>query len=106
MNSMISCTRLAPATDGLGLEQVVLRARIPNAETGKLREMVVRISRSAGSGFLITFQPAGKMLPLNPLSEYDQKVVRMRQRGMTYPYEIIDMLTPGTGGHACGIPTG
>jgi acetyl/propionyl-CoA carboxylase alpha subunit/acetyl-CoA carboxylase carboxyltransferase component len=85
--------RLAPATDGLGLEQVVLRARIPNPETGELRDMVVRISRSAGSGFVTTFRPANKMFPLSPLTEYDQKVVRMRQRGMTYPYEIIEMLT-------------
>ena len=98
--------RLAPATDGLGLEQVVLRARIPNPETGELRDMVLRISRPAGSGFLTTFRPAGKMSPLNPLTEYDQKVVRMRQRGMTYPYEIIEMLTPAAGGHACGIPAG
>src|SRR5207248_8371237 len=28
--------RLAPATNGLGLEQVVVRARIPNPETGEL----------------------------------------------------------------------
>ncbi len=86
--------RLAPATDGLGLEQVVLRARIPNPGNGELREMVVRISRPGGAGLLITFRPAVKLLPIKPLTEYDQKIVRMRQRGMTYPYEIIEMLTP------------
>jgi acetyl/propionyl-CoA carboxylase alpha subunit/acetyl-CoA carboxylase carboxyltransferase component len=86
--------RLAPATDGLGLEQVVLRARIPNPETGELREMVIRISRPAGTSWLITFRPATKLQSVKPLTEYDQKVVRMRQRGMTYPYEIIEMLTP------------
>ncbi len=32
------------ATEGLGLEQVVVRARIPNPATGELRDMVVRIS--------------------------------------------------------------
>ena len=36
--------RLTPATEGLGLEQVVVHARIPNPATGELREMVVRIS--------------------------------------------------------------
>ncbi len=86
--------RLAPATDGLGLEQVVLRARIPNPGTGELREMVVRISRPGGAGLLLTLRPATKLLPIKPLTEYDQKIVRMRQRGMTYPYEIIEMLTP------------
>lgn len=87
--------RLAPATEGLGLEQVVVRARIPNPSTGELRDLVVRISSPVGSGLLITFRPADKLLPLKSLSEYDQKIVRVRQRGLVYPYEIIKMLTPG-----------
>ena len=86
--------RLAPETEGLGLEQVVVRARIPNPATGELRDMVVRISSPVGSGLLITFRPADKLLPLKPLTAYDQKVIRVRQRGMVYPYEIIKMLTP------------
>ena len=56
--------------------------------------MTVRISAPAGRGMLITFRPADKMQPMRPLAEYEQKVVRMRQRGMIYPYEIIRMLTP------------
>jgi len=86
--------RLLPATEGLGLEQVVVRARIPNPSTGQLRDMVMRFSRPAGSGLLITFRPADKLLPMRSLSAYEQKVVRARQRGLTYPYEIIRMLTP------------
>ncbi len=86
--------KLAPSTEGLGLEQVIVRVRIPSPATGELREMVVRISSPGGSGMLITFRPAGPTQPIRPLSEYDQKVVRMRQRGLIYPYEIIKMLTP------------
>ncbi len=86
--------RLAPTTEGLGLEQVVVRARIPNPATGELRDMVVRISSPVGSGLLITFRPADKLLPLKPLTAYDQKVIRVRQRGLVYPYEIVKMLTP------------
>jgi acetyl/propionyl-CoA carboxylase alpha subunit/acetyl-CoA carboxylase carboxyltransferase component len=87
--------RLAPATEGLGLEQVVVRAHIPNPTTGELRDMIVRISSPAGRGMLITFRPADRQVqPIKPLAEYEQKVVRMRQRGLTYPYEIIKMLTP------------
>ncbi len=87
--------RLAPATEGLGLEQVVVRARIPSPSTGELRDMVVRISMPGGRGMFITFQPADRLLqPLKPLGEYEQKVVRMRQRGLIYPYEIVKMLTP------------
>jgi len=86
--------RLLPVTEGLGLEQVVVRARIPNPATGELRDLVVRISSPVGSGLLITYRPADKLLALKPLSEYDQKVVRVRQRGLVYPYEIIKMLAP------------
>ncbi|HXZ42556.1 MAG TPA: carboxyl transferase domain-containing protein [Terriglobales bacterium] len=86
--------RLMPATEGLGLEQVVVRAHIPNPATGELRDMVVRISNPGGRGLLITFRPADKLQPIKPLSEYDLKVLRMRQRGLIYPYEIIKMLTP------------
>ena len=86
--------RLAPSTQGLGLEQVVLRVRIPNPATGEVRDMIVRISTPAGTGTLITFRPADKLQPMKPLAEYEQKVVRMRQRGLIYPYEIIRMLTP------------
>ena len=86
--------RLAPETVGLGLEQVVVRARIPNPVTGELRDMTVRISSPGNSGLLITFRPADKLQPIKPLTEYDQKVVRMRQRGLIYPYEIVRLLTP------------
>ena len=86
--------RLAPALEGLGLEQVVVRARIPSPATGELRDMVVRIASPTGTGMLITFRPAGELPPIKPLAEYEQKVVRMRQRGLIYPYEIINLLTP------------
>jgi acetyl/propionyl-CoA carboxylase alpha subunit/acetyl-CoA carboxylase carboxyltransferase component len=86
--------RLAPATEGIGLEQVVVNVRSPHPKTGELREMLVRISSPAGAGFLVTYRPATRLLPLKPLTEYEQKVIRMRRRGLIYPYEIIKMLTP------------
>ena len=98
--------KLAPATEGLGLEQVVVRVRIPNPATGELRDMVVRISSPGGSGMLITFRPADKLQPIKPLAEYDQKVVRMRQRGLIYPYEIIKMLTPAPEHTRAEFPAG
>ena len=97
--------KLAPEAEGLGLEQVVVRGRIPSPQTGELRDMQVRISNPGGRGLLMTFRPATKLQPLKPLSEYDQKVVRMRQRGLIYPYEIIKMLTPAARSHASRIPS-
>jgi len=98
--------RLEPAAEGLGLEQVVVRARIPSPSTGELRDMVVRISSPVGTGTLITFRPADKLQPIKPLAEYDQKVVRMRQRGLIYPYEIIKMLTPALEHTRADFPAG
>lgn len=98
--------KLAPATESLGLEQVVVRAQIPNPATGELRDMVVRISSPIGSGLVITFRPADKLRPLKPLTPYDQKVIRVRQRGMVYPYEIIKMLTPAAEDTRAEFPCG
>jgi acetyl/propionyl-CoA carboxylase alpha subunit/acetyl-CoA carboxylase carboxyltransferase component len=86
--------RLAPATEGLGLEQVVLNVRTPHPRTGELREILVRISSPAGSGLLVTYRPASKLQALKPMNEYEQKVIRMRRRGLIYPYEIARKLTP------------
>ena len=98
--------KLAPQTEGLGLEQVVARARIPSPETGELRDMMVRISNPGGRGLLMTFRPVTKLQPLKPLSDYDQKVVRMRQRGLIYPYEIIKLLTPAREDTQAEFPPG
>jgi len=98
--------KLAPSTDGLGLEQVVVRARIAQPDTGEFRDMIVRISSPGGSGQIATFRPAGKLQPLKPLDDYTQKVVRMRQRGMIYPYEIVKMLTPLQDGTTSQFPPG
>jgi acetyl/propionyl-CoA carboxylase alpha subunit/acetyl-CoA carboxylase carboxyltransferase component len=97
--------RLAPATEGLGIEQVVVRARIPNPETGILQEGVFRFSNPSGTGPMVSVgRPPEE--PLQPLSEYDQKVVRMRQRGLAYPYEVIRMLAPGRGVSESEFPPG
>jgi acetyl/propionyl-CoA carboxylase alpha subunit/acetyl-CoA carboxylase carboxyltransferase component len=100
------CRRLAPSTDGLGLEQVVVRAQMPNPQTGELRDTLLRISAPGDAGLLITFRPAGKLRPLRPLNDYEQKVVKMRQRGMIYPYEIVKMITPDKAETRAEFPPG
>jgi len=99
--------KLAPATEGLGLEQVIVRVRIPSPATGELRDMVLRISSPGGRGMLITFRPADDQLqPIKPLTEYGQRVVRMRQRGLIYPYELIKLLTPAPEHTRAEFPAG
>jgi acetyl/propionyl-CoA carboxylase alpha subunit/acetyl-CoA carboxylase carboxyltransferase component len=97
--------RLAPATGGLGIERVLIEARVPSRETGELEARMIDISSSDGQGVVIGFRepPATPMKPLDP---YTQKVVRLRQRGLLYPYEIIAMLTPGRDVVQSALPPG
>jgi acetyl-CoA carboxylase carboxyltransferase component len=96
--------RLAPLTEGMGIEQVVMRARVPGPD-GVLQDTVLRVSNPGGTGLRITSGPPPEH-PIRPLSAYDQKVARMRQRGLTYPYELIRMLTPQRGSGPAEFPPG
>jgi acetyl/propionyl-CoA carboxylase alpha subunit/acetyl-CoA carboxylase carboxyltransferase component len=98
--------RLAPSMGGLGLEQVVVCVRIPHPQSSELRDMFVRISLPGGAGLHVTIRPAVKLHPLKPLSDYEHKVVRMRRRGLIYPYEIIKMLTPAREDTQTAFPPG
>ncbi|MDJ0919196.1 MAG: carboxyl transferase domain-containing protein [Woeseiaceae bacterium] len=96
--------KLLPATRGLGLEQVRLRghmARLPGEEP---RDTIAQIWNPAGHG------PSIELLEprphaMRPLSPYRQKTIKMRQRGMMYPYEIIRLLSPDRD-HESNLPTG
>jgi acetyl/propionyl-CoA carboxylase alpha subunit/acetyl-CoA carboxylase carboxyltransferase component len=96
--------KLAPATAGLGLEKVVLRADVPDRITGKLEDTVLQVTNPGGQGFTIMAHPPAET-PIRALTEYAQKVVRLRRLGLTYPYEIVRMLTPPEGS-AADFPPG
>ena len=92
--------RLAPMTEGLGIERMALRCRRPDPITGELRDRVLRISNPTGAGFVLTERDPSTE-PLQPLDEYTRKVVQARRRGTAYPYEIVDMVTaPQAGGRS------
>ena len=97
--------KLAPATEGLGLEKITVRAQITHPETGELREATLSISNLGRAGLVLSIVPPSEE-PIRPLTEYQQKVVRMRQRGMTYPYEIVRMLTAPKEGTRADLPPG
>lgn len=93
---MAIARKLAPATEGLGVESVLLRAELPDARTGELLESLLVLSSPGRSGLSIRLAPPGHE-PIRPLSEYGQKVTRLRQRGLVYPYEIVRLMTPAAG---------
>jgi acetyl/propionyl-CoA carboxylase alpha subunit/acetyl-CoA carboxylase carboxyltransferase component len=89
---------LAPATMGLGIEEVVVQCRRSDPRTGARRERVLRLANPAGTGFVL-HEDEPPTEPLAPLDEYTQKVVQSRRRGTVYPFELLKMLTaPRAGG--------
>ncbi|MGE3287394.1 MAG: carboxyl transferase domain-containing protein [Pseudonocardia sp.] len=91
---------LAPRTDGLGLEQVMVQFR-ETASTGEPRERLLRLSRPPGQGLtLAVTDPPTE--PMRELDAYTQKVIRARRRGAVYPYELVPMLLRNPDGGALG----
>jgi acetyl/propionyl-CoA carboxylase alpha subunit/acetyl-CoA carboxylase carboxyltransferase component len=89
---------LAPRTEGLGLEQVMVQFKMASPD-GEVRELMLRMSRPPGAGLTlrVTDPPPE---PLRELNSYTQKVIRARRRGTVYPYELIPLITrsPDPGG--------
>jgi acetyl-CoA carboxylase carboxyltransferase component/biotin carboxyl carrier protein/biotin carboxylase len=95
--------RLAPETEGLGLQKVLVRGRWRNEDTGELDDRILHISNPVGTDLTMRFdEPA--TTPIRPLTEYVQRVVQCRQRGLVYPYELVRMLTADQPGG--DFPTG
>jgi acetyl-CoA carboxylase carboxyltransferase component len=46
------------------------------------------------------------MSPIRPLTEYKQKVVGLRRRGLVYPYELVKLMTPEREGVHADFPPG
>lgn len=83
---------LAPATEGLDLEEVAVRARIRD-DDGHFQDTLLRVFNPVGRGIQMAFDTPSDE-PVATLTPYQQKVARLRRRGLTYPYELIRMLTP------------
>ena len=91
---------LAPATEGLGIEEVGVQCLRPDPATGELRERLIRLDNPTGTGFVVVEDDLPTE-PLLPLDEYTQKVVQSRRRGAPYPYELVKQLVaPRAGGRA------
>jgi acetyl-CoA carboxylase carboxyltransferase component/biotin carboxyl carrier protein len=97
-------SRMSTHAAGLGLEKIVIRGLMPG-ESGAMADGSATIALAAGRAPVLRFS-APSVEPLRTLSDYDQRVVRMRQRGLTYPYEIVRLMTPEHAGPASEIPAG
>jgi acetyl/propionyl-CoA carboxylase alpha subunit/acetyl-CoA carboxylase carboxyltransferase component len=87
--------RLAPLTEGLGLEQVVIQGRFRPTAGAPLTEAVLRLGYEPGRGVTMRLTELPTE-PLQPLDDLTQKVLAARRRGYAHPSELIGMLAgPG-----------
>jgi acetyl/propionyl-CoA carboxylase alpha subunit/acetyl-CoA carboxylase carboxyltransferase component len=95
--------RLAPAAAGAGLEMALVDARLPDPATGALQQVLLRVIARDGQGVALRWdEPTDR--PLEPMGEYQQKVVQLRRRGLVHPFELVRLLAPAEA-HA-GVPRG
>ena len=83
--------RLVPLTDGLGLEQIVVSARLVLPGETEPVETVMRLGYEAGRGMTVRLTPP-PTAPMQPLDEYTRKRMQTRRRGLVYPYDLVPML--------------
>ncbi|MDH3500192.1 MAG: biotin/lipoyl-binding protein, partial [Acidimicrobiia bacterium] len=83
---------LARETEGLGLERVQVRVRI-RTRSGAIVARVIEISNPGGQQLRMRLRRPPTE-PMQPLTAFDQTIVRLRQRGMPHPKDIIDTLAP------------
>ncbi len=90
--------KLAGYTHGLGLERVVVRARLvdPEADDASPVDTEVRVSNPTGNKLEVRLV-APSPLPIPAAGPYELKVQKARALGVPYPYEVIRMLTSQPG---------
>ena len=89
--------RLAPSTEGLGLDQILAHCRVPDpADPNGVRELVVRLGKQAGTGLSVRIDDP-PTAPMQPMDEYTRKVIEAQRRGAPYPYELVTMLAGSDG---------
>ena len=85
--------RLAPLAADIGLEKVVARIQQVDLATGGLTDTVLDVENVEDRGVAVRLRaPADQ--PIQPMTEYKQKSLQARRRGLPYPYELVRMLTP------------
>ena len=82
---------LAPTTEGLGLEQVAVQARLADPD-GEPQPVVVRMSRPPGQGFKMWIGDPPTQ-PVRPFDANSRRMLRARRRGSVYPYEVVPLIT-------------
>jgi acetyl/propionyl-CoA carboxylase alpha subunit/acetyl-CoA carboxylase carboxyltransferase component len=104
-NQLVGIARkLAPATTGLGLEQVRVSARMRGPD-GEIERKVLVLSNPSGLGVELRLQDPDRT-PTPVRTPYQIKVMKLRLRGLMHPHELIRNLTPDKANATQDLPAG
>ncbi|MBT9557033.1 MAG: ATP-grasp domain-containing protein, partial [Myxococcales bacterium] len=84
--------RLAPYAEGLGLEAVVVRAHLSDRADVTPSDVQIRFASPSGHGAVFSVAPASTET-IHAASPYELKLRAAKAYGVTYPYEVIRLLT-------------
>ncbi len=90
---------LARGSEHLGLEKLVWRGPIKNQDTGVIEDRCLEFKKPSGMDLTLRDLTL-TTTAVEALTEYQQKVVKLRQRALIYPYELIRMFCPDEGAHS------
>jgi acetyl/propionyl-CoA carboxylase alpha subunit len=88
--------RWASVSDGLSLEMVQLSVDLPTGHPAGDGPATIAVTGAAGHGVTILVGPRSDVA-VQPLSDYEQRVLKAERAGAPYPYELLRMLTPPQG---------
>ena len=86
---------LVPLASGAGLEMVVIRTSIREAD-GSLRPTVLNVDGIIQRSITVTEEPPRDDI-VRPVTRYRQKVLTAQRFGVPYPFEILRMFAPQAG---------
>ncbi len=86
---------MIPLAGGAGLELVVLRTLMPQAD-GTLKPTVFNVDGIITRAITVTEEPVRDDI-VRPLTAYRQKVLTAQRFGVPYPFEILRMFAPQPG---------
>ena len=88
--------RIAPLTEGLGLEMLLIQGRLRQPD-GIVRERVLRFFAPTGHDVAVELDDPPTR-PLQPLDESAQRLISARRRGSLHPAEVVRLLAPAQPG--------
>ena len=84
--------KLAVRSEDLGIEKLIVYTRRPAPDGRSIEEIELDFDNISGTNFTLQSREPSEE-PMKPMDRYVAKVVRARQRGTLYPYELIKMVT-------------